>query len=561
MYKIILAAMLLFSSLFAMNDKELAVTINLSGKQRMLTQKMSKEALLIKLGIDVEQNRKKLQKTSELFDKTLKGLQRGDASLGLVPTENREIQAKLKEVQKLWEPFYKKIKEVYTQKNLSNGTFKYIEENNLPLLKKMNEVVYMYAAIGNKGGNKLKMATDINLAGKQRMLTQKMGKDLLLYQAGIKPKKALKDLAESMKLFDKTLKGLYDGDKELNLVGTKLPNIRRQLDKVKALWEEVKPKIVKAIKNKNNLQLTKEVITKLDETKEEMNKAVYMYANSINRQKQVFKLNAIISSFMSKKNKAKHLINLAGKQRMLTQRISKLAIECSYHLIPKSCTKLEQYVTLYQKTLLGFKNGDKDLDLTAQKDSKAVAQIDKLLKMWKPFDEAALKVQHSQGADKKALEYVMAHNEELLKESNKLVKIFSALNQNFANYIDNAQIKLVDIAGRQRMLTQKMTKEFLAINQMGKKEYKDKMQKTIKLFDDSLKMLINGSKEQMLPKATNPKIKAQLVKVTKLWQKIMPFYNKNGLNKKELVLLLEANPILLKEMNKAVNLIEVSTEY
>ncbi len=561
MFRIVLIISLLFSSIFAMSDKELAVTINLSGKQRMLTQKMTKEALLIKLGIDKNENIKKLKKTSALFDETLKGLQKGDDALGLVPAKNKKVQAKLKEIQKLWEPFYSKIKDIYTQKDLSEKTFKFIEQNNMKLLKEMNEAVSMYAALGDKGGNKLKMANDINLAGKQRMLTQKMAKDLLLYQAGIEPQKAKKDLISSKELFTKTLKGLYNGDKELNLVGTKLPNIRLQLDLTKMAWQKVEAKIPKAIENKSDLNLTKEVIKGLDKTKFLMNKAVYMYANSINRQKQILKLNSIISGFMHKKNNAKHLINLAGKQRMLTQRISKLAIECTLEIIPDSCIKLKQFIQLYHKTLLGFKNGDKELGLEASKNKEALAQIDKLLKLWKPFSEAAMKVQNSRGKDKKALEYILAHNEELLKESDNLVKIFDKINQKNVNYIEKAEINIVDIAGRQRMLTQKMTKEFLAYDIMKKKEYKAKMEKTIKLFDNSLKDLLNGNKKLLLPKATNPVIIKQLKKVSKLWQKIMPFYNKNNISQKELVLLLEANPILLKEMDKAVGLIEHSTEY
>ncbi len=48
--------------------------INLAGKQRMLTQKMTKELLLIANGIDVDKNRESLKKTAELFENTLKDL-------------------------------------------------------------------------------------------------------------------------------------------------------------------------------------------------------------------------------------------------------------------------------------------------------------------------------------------------------------------------------------------------------------------------------------------------------------------------------------------------------
>ena len=560
MFKILLAISLAFSSVYAMSDRELADSINLAGKERMLTQKMSKEAMLIKLGIDVDKNAKDLKETSALFNKILKGLEKGDKTLGLVPTKDEKIQYALKGIAKQWEEFYRNIKEVYL-KSKKEEAFEYIKNNNLTLLKNMNEVVSMYAKLGNKGGKPLKMANDINLAGKQRMLTQMIAKDILMYQANLDAKEKLKSLTNAVKLFDKTLAGLYNGDKDLKLVGTKLPKIRKQLDIVKQNWQEAKLLIPKAIKNRNDKELTKKLITALDKTKVEMNRAVNLYAKSINRQKQFMKLNSIINGFATKKNSAKHLINLAGKQRMLTQKISKLAIECTLRLIPESCTRLEQFVNLYNKTLLGFKNGDKELGLEATKNKKALAQIEKLLKLWKPFEEAALRVQNSNGKDKEALNYILKHNDELLKESNHLVEIFGAINQKYSNYIDNANITLIDMAGRQRMLTQKMTKEFLAIYQMGKKEYKPKLKETVSLFADTLKVLINGSKLYMLPKCTNPKIKKQLIKVSNLWKKIMPFYNKNSLSKKELVLLLKVNPILLNEMNKAVHLIEISTEY
>jgi hypothetical protein len=547
--------------IFAMSDKELAHAINLAGKQRMLTQKMSKEALLIFIGIDVQKNAKALKDTSKLFDKTLNGLLNGDKELGLVKSNNKEIEAKLKDVQKLWKPFSKKIEDVASFKNLTDKTFEYIDKNNLPLLKTMNEAVTLYTKLGDSKTSKLKMANDINLAGKQRMLTQKIAKDLLLYQAKINPKRALKSLNESVKLFDETLNGLYNGDKKLNLRGTKLPKIVKQLDIVKQNWLEVKPLIKKAIKEKGNQDLTKEVIAKLDETKVQMNKAVELYTKSLNRQKQIMELNALINGFMSKKNNAKHLINLAGKQRMLTQRVAKLAIECKLGVLPTSCDNLEKYVTLYDKTLNGFVNGDKELNISPIKSQNALNQVQKIQTLWEPFKKAALNLKDTKGKDNKALALIMSKNEELLKESNKLVSILEEENAKKVSYIEKAQLKIVNIAGRERMLTQKMTKEYLEYLKLKNKGAKEKMQKSIRLFESSLNALINGSKDLGLPKVTNPNIKEQLIKVSKLWKKIMSIYNKNTINNKELVLLLKVNPILLKEMNKGVKIIEQSTDY
>jgi len=560
MKKLLLLLFLLLGNLYAMSDKDLAITINLSGKQRMLTQKISKEVMLLKLGIDKENTIKYLKASSALFDKTLKGLIAGDSDLKLVPTKNKKIQAKLQEVKKLWEPFYSRVKDIYNNK-ASNSKFKYIEKSNLKLLKTMNQAVFMYAKLGDKGSNKLKLANDINLAGKQRMLTQKISKDLLFYQSGLNAKIALKSLQSAIKLFDKTIVGLKQGNKELNIVGTNLPKIVNQLNITQNKWQECKPLIAKALKKKNNQALTKNVVECLNITKNEMNKAVVLYTKSINRQKQVLKLNALIDNFLSKKGSAKHIINLAGKQRMLTQRISKLTIECKLHLLPKSCNKLVKFINLYDKTLNGFLNGDSDLKLSAATSHRVISQIKKIQKMWEPFKKAAFRVQKSNGADQKAVKHVIENNIELLKESNTLVSIYEEVNGKNSNYIEKAQLKIVNIAGRQRMLTQKMTKEKLAILNLKMTDYQDNLKKSVILFNSSLNGLINGSKELQLPKVTNPIIKKQLLKVKMIWKKLKPFYKKKSLSKKELILLLKANPILLKEMNKAVKLAEVSADY
>jgi len=562
MYKyLFIITLLLLQSLFAMNSKELANAINLAGKQRMLTQKMSKESLLIFLGIDVDSNAKKLKQSSALFNKTLNGLLNGDKDLNLVPSNDKKVEAKLKEVQKLWTPFKSKINAIYSFKDLSDKNFEYIDKNNLPLLKIMNQAVTLYTQLGNQGGSKLKMANDINLAGKQRMLTQMISKDLLLYQANINPKKALKSLNSAVALFDKTLNGLYNGDKELNLVGTKLPRIRAYLDKVKSNWLEVKPLISKALKYKKNQKLTKDIITKLDTTKFEMNKAVETYTKSLNRQKQFMKLNALISGFIAKKDNSKHLINLAGKQRMLTQRVSKLSIECALNLREQSCQKLNKFINLYKKTLIGFEKGDKELKLDRVKNIEAISQIHKLKELLKPFKKSVQQVQKSRGGNKKALNFILAKNVELLKESNNLVTILVKNGSKNVSYIEKSLLNIVNIAGRERMLTQKMTKEYLQYLEFKDMNAKIKMEKTMELFENSLNDLINGNKDRGMPKVTNTKIKKQLLKVEYIWQKLKPLYNKSSISKRELKLLLKANPILLKQMNTAVYMIDESTDY
>jgi len=269
-------ALFLSGSAFALSGQEMGTVINLAGKQRMLTQKMSKEMLLIAKGVQVDANKANLEKTANLFDKTLKGLVNGDADLGLPKTTDADILAQLAKVSELWAGFKPNVDAVLAGKT-DKGVLEKVAAQNLPLLKNMNKAVQMYAKMS---GSKLDpaMATTINLAGKQRMLTQKMTKELLLVANGIDVEANKANLAKTVGLFEKTLKGLFDGDADLGLPGTKDAGIRAQLGTVKGLWAEYKPILDKV--DTSDTGLAKAAKLNLPLLKE-MNKAVKMYEKSV----------------------------------------------------------------------------------------------------------------------------------------------------------------------------------------------------------------------------------------------------------------------------------------
>jgi methyl-accepting chemotaxis protein len=150
------------------------------------------------------------------------------------------------------------------------------------------------------------------------------------------------------------------------------------------------------------------------------------------------------------------------------------------------------------------------------------------------------------------LGYVVKNNEKLLKMSNELVQSFknSQLKQTF---MEKSRSNIVDIAGRQRMLTQKMTKEkLLILAKVAVEKNREKLQKTISLFDTSLKGLMNGNKELTIIKPSNKKIVKQLQIVKAIWRDLKPLYEKKSLKNKELTKVIKENPILLAQMHKAV---------
>jgi hypothetical protein len=95
----------------------------------------------------------------------------------------------------------------------------------------------------------------------------------------------------------------------------------------------------------------------------------------------------------------------------------------------------------------------------------------------------------------------------------------------------------------------------------GRKEYEEKLNESIKLFDESLNALRKGDPQQDIIKPSNKKIAEQLNKVHEIWVKLKPLYEKEKPTTKELALIIKMNPILLKEMNKMVSMAEAEREY
>ena len=269
---------------------------------------------------------------------------------------------------------------------------------------------------------------------------------------------------------------------------------------------------------------------------------------------------SLVNDFMEEDNILKKTINLSGKERMLTQNMTKLALQSNLNIQrEKSRKSLKKIADLYNKTLNGFKNGDSDLGLKATTNKKVKEQIAVVEKAWKPFYKAINKIVDGKDKDGKALDYIIANNEKLLKLSNDLVEAYESSNTS-VNYLEKARLHVVNVAGRQRMLTQKMTKEKLLILK-GQKEYEPKLAKTVKLFDTSLTALIKGDKSQDITKPTNEKIIKQLEVVSKLWAELKPLYEKKKNSVKELVIIITKNETLLKEMDSMVKMAEKETEY
>jgi len=129
--------------------------INLAGRQRMLTQKMSKEIFIANSMVSEGERQRiigDIKKTANLFAVTLNGLLNGDMSQGLTAVSDEETRQKLLEVQEMWAEFSQAVQLfVESEPGSEQGAaaLASVHARNLPLLKTMNAAVGLYEKNNN----------------------------------------------------------------------------------------------------------------------------------------------------------------------------------------------------------------------------------------------------------------------------------------------------------------------------------------------------------------------------------------------------------------------------
>ncbi|VXA92785.1 HAMP domain-containing protein [Pseudomonas sp. 8BK] len=138
---------------------------------------------------------------------------------------------------------------------------------------------------------------------------------------------------------------------------------------------------------------------------------------------------------------------------------------------------------------------------------------------------------------------------------------FLALVASVALYLNMAvSPETINVAGAQRMLSQKMTKEALLLRE-GTIE-RTALEATIQQFAQAHEALLKGSGERKISVIKEPQIQAQMALVGKHWEGFRSQLEAlaGGAQKVDLAALEGASTTLLREMNKAVGLMASHVE-
>ena len=154
---------LYISSLVSSSQKEISV-ISVLGKQRMLSQKISKEVLAW-YKFKTPKSLEVLKESASAFNKIIQDQQDGKISLGkeiINLKMNNDFKIKTKEIYTTWVPFYERIKKVIN-KTEKNDISKSDLQKNLQILKLSNDAVKIYTQHSEKIMSKINILSYLNI--------------------------------------------------------------------------------------------------------------------------------------------------------------------------------------------------------------------------------------------------------------------------------------------------------------------------------------------------------------------------------------------------------------
>jgi hypothetical protein len=215
--------------------------IRVAGQLRTLTQQVAAASCALSTDIDTHEAHDVLAHATEQFDRYIVALRDGDDTLHILhPETRRHTLEDIAHVSSEWATIHGAVDSILTDgHDIDNAHL--IDDHNLELL----ELTTVLASdITGQYSHPYEItaadAMMIEIAGRQRMLTQKMAKDACEIWAGYHADTAREDLVQTVDVFENSLNALRYGLPAAGLQEAPNDKIREDLDQLLVRWETIK---------------------------------------------------------------------------------------------------------------------------------------------------------------------------------------------------------------------------------------------------------------------------------------------------------------------------------
>jgi Type IV pili methyl-accepting chemotaxis transducer N-term len=216
--------------------------IDYTAKLRMLSQRIPADACVYAAGGEKETAAADLKGAAEEFSRILKALEVGDDGLGIIgPEDNARILAGLKKLSEEWTLMETAVNDLLAGGDAAAALATLYEHNGviLGIVQKLVPEVSGVYALPNAMPQASAFALD--LAGRQRMLSQRILMEACKIATGAGTAEDVTALQTGISNFDATLNGLIDGMPEAGLMAAPTPEIKSALVALRDYWQPIKP--------------------------------------------------------------------------------------------------------------------------------------------------------------------------------------------------------------------------------------------------------------------------------------------------------------------------------
>lgn len=258
------------------------VRVNIAGKLRMLSQRIPAAACNLHAGISPVESRAALDAAVKEFDSILYALEFGDTEIGVLSSETSlRTQRMISDLGDIFTPLKSAI-DADADPALSEATVRLLADRNMDVL---DSAIQLVSRVSGQYLNPAALlqsdAMAIDIAGRQRMLTQKMSKEVCQVMSGLDAPASVEALAGTMSMFEASLGALREGMDQAGIQPPPNEDIVRGLEIVQFDWGMVRGNVAYVIEGGMlDNDSRSEVFLGLNKTLVDMNTVVGMYSEA-----------------------------------------------------------------------------------------------------------------------------------------------------------------------------------------------------------------------------------------------------------------------------------------